>query len=200
MRLFVAVNLPADQRRALARGTAGMREAGLPVRWAAEDGLHLTLKFLGEVAEPAAAEIGEVLAGAVAGARPFEVHLGGVGAFPTLERPRVIWLGVEVHPALELLANDVERALEPWGFGSELKPFRPHLTLGRVKKGARRSALGPLAGLAAAVDYAAALVVESVDLMQSRLGPRGATYAVVRRAPLAGAAAVSGGRDRPPGG
>jgi 2'-5' RNA ligase len=186
MRLFVAVNLPDGERKALAAAGESLRDMALPVKWTDASGLHVTLKFLGEVEESQAGPIGSALSGVTASLRPFDVTLGGLGAFPSLERPRVVWVGVERHPALELLANDVERALGAFGFESELKPFHPHVTLGRVKREARPAALRPLAGAAAAFEYAGSMQVSAVDLMRSTLGPRGAAYAVVHRAQLGG--------------
>jgi 2'-5' RNA ligase len=186
VRLFVAVNLPSGERRAAHAATRRLREAHLPVKWVAEDALHLTLKFLGEVEEERAVPIGAALMDAVRGARPFEVALGGFGVFPDHARPRVFWLGVEHHPALELLANDVERAMGALGFESELKPFRPHLTMGRARKDARPAAFTELESLTTDLDWTTVLRVEGVDLMQSILGPKGPTYRIVQHAPLAG--------------
>ncbi len=165
--------------------TAPLRESRLPVRWASEASLHLTLRFLGEVAEERVAAIDAALRACVRGVKSFAVGLGGGGAFPSLARPRVVWLAVERHPALDLLANDVERALNALGFEPELRPFAPHLTLGRAKHGAGAAAFRDLAQLAAAVDHQGTSVVDSVDLMQSTLGPQGASYVVLARASLA---------------
>jgi RNA 2',3'-cyclic 3'-phosphodiesterase len=187
VRLFVAVNLPAEERRAAYRATAPLRQGDLPVRWVQEASLHLTLKFLGEVAAERADPIATALDAAVAAARPFEVGLGGIGAFPSLARPRVVWLGVEAHPALELLANDVEVALATFGFEAELRPFQPHITLGRAKQGARPAAFGKLEKLAERVSYEAVVPVRSVDLMESELRPEGAVYHVRHAALLNGA-------------
>lgn len=186
MRLFVAVNLPEAERQAAFDAAAPLRHGGLPVKWVQPAGLHVTLKFLGEVAEERAAAIGAALDGAVATARPFEVTLGGVGAFPSSVRPRVIWLGVEIHPALELLANDVEKALQPFGFEAELRPFRPHVTLGRAKQGARTGTFRAFEGLAGRVAYDGVAPVASVDLMESTLHPEGATYHVHHQSFLGG--------------
>ena len=184
MRLFVAVNLPPDERRRAWEAAQPLRAAHLPVRWAAEDTLHLTLKFLGDVEDERAGPIGDALARAVQAVRPFAVGLGGVGAFPSASKPRVVWLGMERHPALELLANDVELALMGLSFEPELRPFTPHVTLGRAERSARPAALRTFAELAAKIDYQGSTSVESVDLMRSVLGPQGATYSVVSRAPL----------------
>lgn len=187
MRLFVAVNLPEAERRAAHEATAPLRHGDLPVRWVAEASLHVTLKFLGEVAAEQAAVIAVALDEAVGGARAFEVGLGGIGAFPSMARPRVVWLGVERHPALELLANDVERALQPFGFEAELRPFQPHITLGRAKQGASGAAFARLEKLVARVSYEGMAPVGSVDLMESVLRPEGAVYQVCHQAFLHGA-------------
>jgi 2'-5' RNA ligase len=187
VRLFVAVNLPAEERRAAFEAAAPLRAARLPVRWVREDGIHVTLRFLGEVGREQVAPLEGALADAVKGAKPFTIAIGGVGAFPELARPRVVWIGVDRHPALELLANDVERTLTPLGFEAELRPFHPHLTLGRVERGAKPAAFRDLERLAAGITYQGAIQVESVDLMQSTLGPGGATYGLVSRAALSGA-------------
>ena len=141
----------------------------------------------GEVSEEQAPRLAAALDAAVGAARPFEIGLGGVGAFPSLARPRVVWLGAERHPALELLANDVETALRPFGFEAELRPFQPHITLGRARQGAKPAAFGKLEALAARVSYEASVPVRSVDLMESELRPEGAVYHVLHQATLKGA-------------
>ena len=185
MRLFVAVNLPEGTRRSARAATRTLRESRLPVKWLDEDALHVTLKFLGEVEQGRVTAIGEALSGAVQGVKPFEVGVGGLGAFPDSHHPRVFWLGVERHPALELLANDVERALAPLGYQSELRPFQPHVTLGRVKRTAKPAGLTGWSQAAAAVDFADTVPVESVDLMESVTGKDGPVYRLVHRAMLA---------------
>ncbi len=186
MRLFVAVNLPETERDALAAALRGVTRGNLPVRWTARDGLHITMKFLGEVDESHAAPIGDALAAAVAEVRPFDVSLGGFGGFPSLEHARVLWVGVERHPALELLANDVERAVAGYGFAPELRPFQPHITVGRVKQDARPAALKPLARRVADFSYEGVMVVAGVDLMRSTPGAGGSRYELLRSAPLGG--------------
>lgn len=187
MRLFVAVNLPAAERRAVWAAVRPLRDGGFPVKWVAEEALHLTIKFLGEVDEGLASAIGGALDEAVKCVRPFDLGIGGCGYFPDARRPRVVWIGIERHPALELLANDVERALSPLGFQSELKPFKPHLTIGRGRKDAKPAALAPLAATTSTVEYSSVFRVESVDLMHSTLLPAGPQYRVLNRSVLAGA-------------
>ena len=182
----MAVNLPAPERRSIHRATAPLRELAAPVKWTGEDSLHVTLRFLGEVAEDRAQAIGEALAGAVRKVRPFDVTLGGVGAFPDLDDPRVLWIGVERHPALELLANDVEMTLQRFGFEPELRPFQPHLTIGRARKDARRKKLAVLDGPARDINYSGVRVVDAIDLMVSKSGKGGSVYRSLRRATLDG--------------
>lgn len=188
MRLFVAVNLPPAEREAAWAAASPLRNANLPVRWVAADSLHVTIKFLGEVAESRAGALADALSTAVRPLKPFDLGLGGFGAFPDAGHARVVWCGVEQHPALELLANDVERALQPHGFTSTLEPFRPHVTLGRAKQDARKDAFAKLPDLLQGLDYATVVPVTSVDLMLSRTGKGGARYTLRHAAPLAGAA------------
>lgn len=175
MRLFVAVNLPGSVRHALGRATAALRSQRFPIKWVDPDNVHLTLKFLGDVEDGREAEILDGLGSSCDGARQFVLPVGGFGAFPSARRPRVVWVGCETVPALELLQHQVERAMAELGFPLEGRPFRPHLTLGRA-----RGRPQEMPGLAPTLDELAfhdEFLVESVDLMQSTLTAAGARYA-----------------------
>lgn len=176
MRLFIAINLPADVRETLWEVAAPLRSAQYPIRWVAAESIHLTLKFLGEVDAAREDEIAGGIAAAVRGARPFPMPVGGFGAFPSPQRPRVVWAGLEPVPPLELLQHRMEQEMERLGFPTEGRPFRPHLTLGRVKRDARGAALEGLATDLDALVYETEVSVESVDLMQSTLTRQGAQY------------------------
>src|SRR5690606_8650349 len=137
VRLFFAVKLPADEQEQLHDATARLRATDLPVRWVPPEHLHVTLKFLGTVAEPLVAAVQDAGARAAAGLAPFDARLGGIGAFPNVRRPRVVWVGVrDAEPLLRLHAA-LEQALAPLGFAPEDRAFQPHVTLGRVRDGAR---------------------------------------------------------------
>lgn len=137
MRLFVAVPL-ADPARGQILGLLGkLRGAGWPVRWVHDEGLHMTLKFFGEVGGERVDVIAEALRFAAQGAGPLTLELGDLGAFPSRSRPRVLWVGVHAPPALELLQDRIERGCEAIGFPPEGAPFQPHITLGRVREGQR---------------------------------------------------------------
>src|SRR5207253_3798460 len=109
----------------------------LPVNWVSGEGIHVTLKFLGEVGDDREAEITAALERAAAGARTLPLALGGFGVFPDFRRPRVVWAGIAPEPGLEILQHRVEQEVAPLGFPTEARPFRPHVTLGRARKEAR---------------------------------------------------------------
>jgi RNA 2',3'-cyclic 3'-phosphodiesterase len=137
MRLFIGVPLPEPAARETAGALARLRAQGWPVRWVRDEGLHLTLKFYGEVTSDRIDAIAEALDFAAADTRPLALAPAGFAVFPSARRPRVIHLAVEAGPDLELLQDRVERAGERLGFPPEGRPFRPHVTLGRVREGQR---------------------------------------------------------------
>ena len=188
MRLFLAINLPAAERARIQDAAAPLRRARLPVRWVDADALHLTLKFLGEVPDARKDAIVEA-ADAVAARFPaLRLELGGLGAFPGLRNPRVVWVGVEAPPALGGLAVEVDGAMAALGFPREARPFSPHLTLGRAERDARPADFRALGDLAADFAYTASVEARSVDLMRSHLSPRGARYERLHAAILSGGA------------
>jgi RNA 2',3'-cyclic 3'-phosphodiesterase len=137
MRLFAAVPVPEPAREQILKLLGKLREAGWPVRWVHDEGLHMTLKFFGEVAPERLDVIAEALHFAGHGAGTLALELGELGAFPSRNRPRVLWVGVQAPAALELLQDRIERGCEAIGFPPEGAPFQPHITLGRVREGQR---------------------------------------------------------------
>lgn len=133
MRLFFGFPLPADLREALARWQGAAREGGLRAAWPRPEGLHLTLVFLGEVPEgflPSVRRIGAEVAGRHGS---LLLRTGGLGAFPERGAPRVLWMGLEPHPGLRALQEDLAAGLVTVGFPREDRPYNPHLTLARTK-------------------------------------------------------------------
>lgn len=178
MRLFVALNFPPQVRQELLAATEPLRALDVPVKWVRGDGVHLTLKFLGEVPETREAELREALGRARAGARTLPLALGGFGVFPDYRRPRVVWVGVAPDPALEILQHRVEQEFAPLGFPTEARAFRPHVTLGRATRGARPATLGALEAALTRLEFTATALVDSVELMQSTLQSGGTVYQV----------------------
>lgn len=137
MRLFVAMPVADPARGQILKLLSQLRSAGWPVRWVHDEGLHMTLKFFGEVGAERLDVIAEALSFAAGGAGALALQLGDLGAFPSRSRPRVLWVGVNAPPALELLQDRIERGSEAIGFPPEGAPFQPHITLGRVREGQR---------------------------------------------------------------
>jgi len=191
VRLFVAINPPEAVREQIGVGTAELRRLG-GVRWVDPGALHITMKFIGALAEGRADEVAVSLRCVVAGHVPFDVGLSGVGAFPSLRRPRVVWVGVGPSPALARLQGEIEAALEDLGIEREERGFSAHITLGRARRGSAVDARR-LESLACAATIGGSWRVESVELMESRLRPTGAVYEVRESASLAGCRAAARG-------
>jgi RNA 2',3'-cyclic 3'-phosphodiesterase len=177
MRVFVAIDLPESVRAALARAQARLRAAcarNPGIRWTRPEGLHITLKFLGEIS----ADHVPALAAALQGVGPFEkfsVEVKGFGFFPDARHPRVLWAGIDAPPALRSLAERVDAALSKLDFPPEDRPFRPHLTLARFR------AQRPEPALEAALEELSSTSLGCFDaaeyfLFESRLRPGGAEY------------------------
>ena len=187
LRLFVAIDLPEDVREALRRLQTDLRRDDLPgLRWTRPEGVHLTLKFLGETPATSLAAIEGALARAVRGVPAFRLALGAPGTFGGRRGPRVLWVDVEgeLQPLLRLQAA-VERELAAVGFAPEERKFSPHLTLARVPQ-------PPPPGLAERLSRALTAVATpqgefratELLLMRSRLQPGGAVYSRVAAFPL----------------
>ncbi len=182
MRLFVALPLAEPAREEVAATLKRLRDAEWPVRWVRDEVLHVTLKFYGEVAPERLEVIEESIRFAAAGAGPLALRLGDVGAFPTVQRARVLWLGLEAPPALELLQDRLERGGEEIGFPPEGAPFHPHVTLGRVREGHRlpSGALQAFEHTVTPVPFLA----DQLVLYESMLTPQGPQYEARLALPL----------------
>lgn len=181
MRLFLALNLPPDVRQALWEAAGPVRANAFPVAWVRPEGIHMTLKFLGEVADEREATIRAALAQSSAGARALSLSVEGFGVFPHFAGPRVIWAGVNGEPALELLRHRTEQEFAAIDFPIDGHPFRPHLTLGRARRSARPRDFAGLEEALAGLSYEATVAVETVDLMQSATRPAGTEYLIRHR-------------------
>src|SRR5207253_2036782 len=117
------------------------------------DALHVTVKFLGEVSDVHLDDVRAAVERAAAAARTFQMHLHGIGGFPNLRRPRVVWLGVEENVGLHATQEHAEEQLTNLGYEREARPYHPHVTLGRARDGARAAEFAPLEKLAKNVQY-----------------------------------------------
>ena len=187
MRLFVGITIPKKQRTRIHRSVRDLREDDLPVRWVDPDNFHITLKFLGEVRREAVPEIEAALERVARSTRAFTTVLKGYGAFPTIRRPNVLWLGVEANPEFRCMKQDLEWALSEVGFDTETRAFRPHVTLGRARDEGGAGAFRDLDSRLAELAFSDDIRIHALDLMRSQLSSAGARYSVVSTTRLASA-------------
>jgi len=142
LRTFIAIDLPDTLRSQIARVQQDLNSSGADVRWVETQNLHLTLKFIGSIEEGAQERISAALQQAVRPFSPFVFQLEGLGVFPRLANPRVVWLGVsEGRGMLEQIAAAVEKACVEVGLPAQDHPFTPHLTIGRIRSNKRLEGL-----------------------------------------------------------
>lgn len=186
MRSFIAIDIPAELRNALASVQEELRASGADVKWVRPQSVHLTLKFLGEIEPDAVKDIQQEVEKHTRERSPFTLELGGMGCFPRLRQPRIVWLGL-LGETDQLLAlqKEVEEGTARLGFPREKRSFKPHLTLGRVRSAKGRERL---------IDHVQRLLnihlgsftVRSVVQYKSELHPAGARYTLLWEAPFAG--------------
>ncbi|MBI3610388.1 MAG: RNA 2',3'-cyclic phosphodiesterase [Nitrospirae bacterium] len=176
MRTFVALELPSVIKEAVAAIQRGPMKSDAHVGWVRVEGMHLTLKFLGEVAPPRLPEIEKALESAVEGTGSLKITVRGIGVFPNPRNPRVVWLGIlPEDDRLLRLQERIDRALAPLGFPPEKRDFRPHLTLGRVKSSRGLDDL--MKAMSAHHNVLAGdCALDELHLIQSELKQEGAVY------------------------
>ena len=176
IRSFVAVLLVGAVRGELAAAIERLRPVSRDVAWVNPGNIHLTVKFLGNVARDRIDPIVAALTGALGEAGAFDATIRGLGAFPSLARPRVIWAGVtEGAGAMVEAARRVDEALAAVGFPREARPFSPHATLGRVRRPGANPTLASALRAEESSEFGR-IHVAGVRLMRSELSPRGAHY------------------------
>jgi len=185
MRCFAAIPLNEAIRRALREVQQGLDLPGVKVRWVPDDQMHLTLKFLGETTDDQVVPISRALDELAAGTPAFTLRARGMGCFPPHGTPRVIWVGIEdPDAALNELHQRVETALAELGFPPERRRFRPHLTLGRVKRDPQKAVFPAVDGVAEfdGGDFAA----DRLILYASQLHRSGAEHTPLHHAAFSG--------------
>jgi len=187
IRAFLALDPPTDVLRRIS-GIQGAlkRDIRGSISWVRPEGLHLTLKFFGDISTDQVTVISNAVAAHTAGARPFNLEVKGFGVFPGLQRPRVLWIGIggEVGRLLNL-QKAIDLGLEACGFPGEERPFRAHLTLARIKS--RQGLTGIEQALAGQEEAdAGQFAAEGLTLFRSELTPHGAIYTVLDHFPFQG--------------
>jgi len=180
IRSFIAIELPEEVREGLARLRSGLERAEHRfVKWVDPGGIHLTLKFLGNIPFKRVTEITKAIEEAAQGISPFHLEISGIGAFPNLKQVRVFWVGVSGEvDKLSMLQQNMDSVLGALGFTKEERSFMPHLTLARIRQGAspsERRSFGDLVGSTIFEDKYH-IKVNAISLMKSQLTPAGAIY------------------------
>jgi 2'-5' RNA ligase len=180
IRSFIAIELSDEAKKGLARLRRELeRDEHKFVKWVEPGGIHLTLKFLGNIPSKRVTEITAAIEEAAQGISPFHLEISGLGTFPSLRQARVFWVGIggEVDK-LSRLQQNIDSALAALGFAKEERSFVPHLTLARIRQGAsplERRNFGELVGSTTFEDKYH-VKVEAIRLMRSQLMPAGAIY------------------------
>ena len=188
IRVFVAVGISGEAQEQLIGAVERIRQ-DIPqgIQWANPDGMHLTLKFLGNIPSSGVGPLLDCLGPVAAGHSHFPLHLAGLGMFPNRRKPRVLWAGVGGDlDALSSLQQGAEDAINALGYPPEQRPFRPHITLGRPRRSVSDAQLSRIGAAVSALTPPSPVgwLVESADVMQSELHPTGARYTVLGSAPL----------------
>ena len=187
MRTFIAIELPQKIIGTLSALQNQLKNTQADVKWVAPENIHLTLKFLGEVDEKKIEKIIQALEETAKDNQPFSIRLCALGAFPKINFPRVIWVGIDAgDEETKNIAFVLEEKLQKLGIPKEKRPFSSHITIGRVRSGLNREKLvkelNILAGQSA--NYCADLefLTTKITLFKSTLTPKGPIYEILKEA------------------
>lgn len=175
MRTFIAIELPERVKSALTELQRELKQCKADIRWVKPDNIHLTLKFLGDTDEKILDSIVEELKAACSGYGRFDLETRGVGVFPDMRAPRVLWIGISGNDSLIGLQKSIEDGLAKLGFSPEKRRFSPHLTLGRFKSSSGKEGLYDKIEERKDISLGS-IEVKSIFLIKSELTPSGAEY------------------------
>ncbi len=188
IRSFIAIELPDEVKEIVAMIIKRLRPAQYRyVKWVAPVGIHLTIKFLGNISSDQLPQITGIMKTAAGRVPPLQLRLGGMGMFPNEQRPRVIWVALEGNTEpLAAMQSEIEKALAPLGFAPENRAFTPHLTIGRVRDNASPEERKEIAVVVKEkkIDYDVSFTLREISLMKSTLTPTGAIYNRLDSAPF----------------
>lgn len=184
VRAFIAIEIPENIKLQLKQVQERLKKGLTGVNWARPEGIHLTLKFLGNIDEEMISRIGDSMKKATERSSVFSIRLSGLGIFPGPRFPRVVWIGVkEGGEDLKGLNRAIDKTMDKLGFSAEEREFRPHLTLGRVRSQERRDEL--LKAIEELQNFeAGSFEAREVSLIKSDLKPGGAVYTKLLTVPL----------------
>ena len=183
IRTFIAVPLPETLKREVDKLIVSLRPLADGITWVRAGNLHFTLRFLGDIPANSVATLNDSIEQSLHRLTPFSIRLAGLGCFPNMRRPRVIWLdAVGEIEAMTRLASEIEAACLRAGFGPSDKPFSAHLTIGRVK--IPRGLEQLMAKMQSIKAEFEPFVVDRIIIYKSDLSPRGPTYTALREGRL----------------
>lgn len=182
IRSFVALPLPAELRQKMARLQSEIRDAGADVKWDTPDKFHITLKFLGDIESQGIPKLAETLRKSIGEMPGFDVSYEGVGGFPNIVRPRVVWIGTRPSNELKRLQELVEETCSTLGFPRDDRQFHAHITLGRVK--GNRGVDSLTAKLKSVTFEPSIARCSEIHIMRSDLKPTGSVYTLLKPIPL----------------
>lgn len=189
IRTFIAIDLPASVREALGQVSNQLQSKlpATPVRWVNYEKMHLTLKFLGDISTENISMVEKILTSEAAKRQAMEIGIGGIGAFPKIRHPRVIWIGVEAPSELFDLRRGIEDGVARLGYNYDKYEFTPHLTLGRISRKASVSDVRKVGNVLHdfQVGFIGVARIDAVHLYRSDLQPDGAIYTRLYTAELA---------------
>ena len=176
MRCFIAIELPPAVKSALGSLLEELKKSPADIRWVNPNNIHLTLKFLGNVNEKNIPGVINIMDAACKQYQPLTLELKGLGIFPDINRPRILWIGAEGNSVLKGLQRDIEYGMAKIGFEREDRKFTAHLTLGRFRSLRGKEDILEKIKLRGNVSLGA-INVSSISLMKSDLSPEGSRYA-----------------------
>lgn len=183
MRTFIAIKLPIQVQSSLSLLQNQLKNSKAPVRWVKPENIHLTLKFLGEVTEEKIEMIMQIMKDITSDKAAFHVHIGTLGAFPKINRPRVLWVGIDKgNQEIKEIAEQLENKIVALGIPKEEKPFSSHITLGRLKSSLNCQGLIQKLSELKCADLQ--FLVSKITLYKSTLTPQGPIYEIVDEANL----------------
>jgi 2'-5' RNA ligase len=188
LRAFIAIEIPVQLQNSIERHTSRLRQTlgDQIVRWVPAQNMHLTLKFLGDIATSHVEFIRQLIAQEAASHQEFELQISGLGSFPSSRRPSILWAGLHSPPELASLQKSIEAGALRLGYEKEERPFSPHLTLGRVRQNISPAEMQQVRNALGTIQLGNIGIsrVDSIHLIKSDLFPSGSVYTKLFSAPL----------------
>jgi len=188
LRTFIAVEIPSQVQKKIQEAVELLRKelGSTLIRWVPAQNIHITLKFLGDVSPASVDHLTQMLRTEADSMSAFDIAISGLGSFPSLRRPRVLFIGIQAPAELEALYRGIEAACSRLGYESEGRDFSPHLTIGRVRQDASATDQQRIRRVleGTTIDSLGIARVNSVHLYKSELKPSGSVYTQIFSAQL----------------